>query len=209
MRTQVPAAVSEPSLLLGSGEDSAAPSRICWEAFPEAVRYTPLAYVERLVMPTIIEPLRDEWATVQAAAVTLAKEGKLDEARDEVRRFLRKLCNTTVLDPACGTGNFLYVTLEHMKRLEGEVLDALCGFGETQTAFEGFGLTVDPHQLKGIEINPRAAAIADLVLWIGYLQWHFRDFWQPPAGRADHPCLPQHRVQRRGARVRPQGSSVG
>src|SRR4029079_502178 len=67
--------------------------------------YTPRAYVERLVVPTIIEPLRAEWANVQAAAVTLANEGKLSEARDEVRGFLRKLCNTTVLDPACGTGN--------------------------------------------------------------------------------------------------------
>jgi hypothetical protein len=138
--------------------------------------YTPRAYVERLVLPTVIEPLRDQWAAVQAAAVTLAHEGKLPEARDEVRDFLRTLCNTTVLDPACGTGNFLYVTLEHLKRLEGEVLDALRGFGETQAAFEGFGLTVDPHQLRGIEINPRAAAIADLVLWIGYLQCHFRTF---------------------------------
>jgi hypothetical protein len=138
--------------------------------------FTPRAYVERLVMPTIIEPLRDEWANVQTAAVTLANEGKLPEAREEVRAFLRKLCNVVVLDPACGTGNFLYVLLEHMKRLEGEVRDALLGFGETQTAFEGFGLTVDPHQFLGIEINPRAAAIADRVLWIGYLQWHFRTF---------------------------------
>ena len=63
-----------------------------------------------------------------------------------------------------------------MKRLEGEVRDALRGFGETQEVFEGVGLTVDPHQLLGIEINPRAAAIAELVLWIGYLQWHFRTF---------------------------------
>jgi len=36
------------------------------------------------------------------------------------------------------------------------------------------GFTVDPHQLLGLEVNPRAAAIAELVLWIGYLQWHFR-----------------------------------
>jgi hypothetical protein len=79
-----------------------------------------------------------------------------------------------VLDPACGSGNFLYVTLEHMKRLEGEVLDALHGFGETQGILEDAGMTVDPHQLLGIEKNPRATAITDLVLWIGYLQWHFR-----------------------------------
>jgi hypothetical protein len=138
--------------------------------------YTPRAYVERLVIPTIVEPLREDWSAVQAAAVTLAKANKLEEAREEVRAFLKKLCAITVLDPACGSGNFLYVTLEHMKRLEGEVRDALRGFGERQEVFEGVGLTVDPHQLLGIELNPRAAAIAELVLWIGYLQWHFRTF---------------------------------
>lgn len=132
--------------------------------------YTPRAYVERLVLPTIIEPLREEWTATQAAAVTLAKQGKLNEAVTEIKGFHERLCQTRVLDPACGTGNFLYVTLEHLKRLEGEVLIALEDFGERQAVL----LTVDPHQLLGLEVNPRAAAIADLVLWIGYLQWHFR-----------------------------------
>lgn len=136
--------------------------------------YTPRAYVERLVMPTIIEPLRHEWESVLAAAVTLDKEGKQEAAAGEVKAFHRRLCRVRVLDPACGSGNFLYVTLEHLKRLEGEVLDALHGFGESQGVLEDTGLTVDPHQLLGIEVNPRAAAITDLVLWIGYLQWHFR-----------------------------------
>ncbi len=136
--------------------------------------YTPRAYVERLVMPTIIEPLRQEWESVLAAAVTLDKEGRQEAAAGEVKAFHRRLCRVRVLDPACGSGNFLYVTLEHLKRLEGEVLDALHGFGESQGVLEDTGLTVDPHQLLGIEVNPRAAAITDLVLWIGYLQWHFR-----------------------------------
>ena len=57
-----------------------------------------------------------------------------------------------------------------MKRLEGEVLNTLRELGYRQTEL----LTVDPHQFLGIEVNPRAAAIADLVLWIGYLQWHIR-----------------------------------
>jgi hypothetical protein len=52
----------------------------------------------------------------------------------------------------------------------------LHSLGDTQTVFEGTGHSVDPHQFLGIEINPRAAAIAELVLWIGYLQWHFRTF---------------------------------
>jgi len=136
--------------------------------------YTPRAYVERLVLPTVIEPLRAEWANVQAAAVLLANEGKLAEARAEVIAWHHRLCQVRVLDPACGSANFLYVTLEHMKRLEGEVLNQLDAFGPSQGLLEAEGLTVDPHQFLGLELNPRAAAIAELVLWIGYLQWHFR-----------------------------------
>ncbi len=136
--------------------------------------YTPRAYVDRLVLPTVIEPLRANWHDTQAAALLLANEGKLKDAADLVRTWHHKLCTTRVLDPACGSGNFLYVTLEHMKRLEGEVLDTLAQLGDTQQRLEVEGLTVDPHQFLGLEINPRAAAIAEMVLWIGYLQWHFR-----------------------------------
>jgi len=136
--------------------------------------YTPRAYVDRLVQPTVIEPLRSAWAYVQGAAVLLATEGKQKEAVAELRAFHHKLCSLRVLDPACGSGNFLYVALEHLKRLEGEVLNQLHDIGHGQTLLEAEGLTVDPHQFLGLELNPRAAAIAELVLWIGYLQWHFR-----------------------------------
>ena len=136
--------------------------------------YTPRAYVERLVVPTIIEPLRADWRDVQAAALTLANQGKLADARAEVRAFHRQLCETLVLDPACGSGNFLYVALELMKRLEGEVIALLRDLGEEQGALSLAGHTVDPHQFLGLELNPWAAAVAELVLWIGYLQWHFR-----------------------------------
>lgn len=136
--------------------------------------YTPRAYVERLVMPAVVEPLREEWADALAAAASLAGKGREAEAAAAVKEFHRRLCRVRVLDPACGSGNFLYVTLEHLKRLEGEVLDALHEFGERQGILEDTGLTVDPQCLLGLEVNPRAAAIADLVLWIGYLQWHAR-----------------------------------
>jgi len=136
--------------------------------------YTPRAHVERLVVATIIEPLREDWRNVQAAAETKRAAGHKHGAADAVKAFHDKLCETRVLDPACGTGNFLYVSLELMKRLEGEVLEALVDLGG-QEALRGLGgHTVDPHQFLGLEINPRAAAIAELVLWIGYLQWHFR-----------------------------------
>jgi hypothetical protein len=135
--------------------------------------YTPRAYVERLVLPTVIEPLRADWQAVQAAAVQLAHEDKKKKALGEIEKFHRHLCEIRVLDPACGTGNFLYVTLEHLKRLEGEVLDTLERFGGNRS-LEMDTATVRPSQMRGIEINPRAAVIAELVLWIGYLQWHLR-----------------------------------
>jgi len=144
------------------------------ERFKLGAYYTPRAFVERLVVPTIFEPLRVEWDAVKAAAVTLDRQGKQKEAAAEVQRFHRRLCEIRVLDPACGSGNFLYVTLEHLKRLEGEIFNALDRLGHEQAVLEMAGFTVDPHQLLGLEVNPRAAAIAELVLWIGYLQWHFR-----------------------------------
>lgn len=136
--------------------------------------YTPRAYVERLVFPTVIEPLRREWKEVQVAALAYEQQGKHKHAVTEVKKFHMHLCNIKVLDPACGTGNFLYVTLEHMKRLEGEVLNLLHDLGEQASMLEMDGVTVDPHQFLGLEINPRAARIAEMVLWIGYLQWHYR-----------------------------------
>ena len=86
-----------------------------------------------------------------------------------------------MLDPACGTGNFLYVALELMKRLEGEIIDAVEALGGQERATWLDRQNVDPHQFLGLEINPRAAAIAELVLWIGFLQWHFRTRVNPPS----------------------------
>jgi hypothetical protein len=151
--------------------------------------YTPRAYVERLVLPTVVEPLRADWAHAQAAAVLLAREAselegkkrdaKLAEARAEIKRFHHQLCTTRVLDPACGSGNFLYVTLEHLKRLEGEVINQLEALGMDtdevrQDTLAMEGETVTLQQLRGIELNERAAALAELVLWIGWLQWQVR-----------------------------------
>ncbi|MCC7279279.1 MAG: class I SAM-dependent DNA methyltransferase, partial [Chromatiaceae bacterium] len=136
--------------------------------------YTPRAYVERLVLPTVIAPLREEWTAVHSAAFRLHEQGKDPEAIKLISAFQVRLAHIRVLDPACGSGNFLYVTLEHLKRLEGEVLDTLESLGERQLLMAMEGVSVDPHQLLGLELNPRAAAIAETVLWIGYLQWYFR-----------------------------------
>ena len=145
--------------------------------------FTPRAYVERLVGPTILEPLREEWDGVRAAASRLVDQAEAasgatrtrrrNEARAVLAGFLTRLATVRVLDPACGSGNFLYVTLSGLKALEDEarsVSSRLVG----ESVGEGFGVT--PRQMRGIELNARAASIADLVLWIGYLQWHRRRY---------------------------------
>jgi hypothetical protein len=147
--------------------------------------YTPRAYVERLVRPTVEDPLRADWDIVQAHVRQLVidaedkpekpKKKLIDEAIAEVRDYHHKLCTIRVLDPACGSGNFLYVTLDIFKRLEGEVLALLDSLGVTQqTLVHLEGLRVTPAQFRGIEIKRWAKEIAELVLWIGYLQWHFK-----------------------------------
>ena len=141
--------------------------------------FTPRAYVERLVVPTIIEPVRDDWEAARAASLAEANAGRLDKAKAAARKFLDGLTATRVLDPACGTGNFLYVSMVKLKEIEAEVRDWLRQLGETQADLEHMGHTVDPHQFLGIEINPRAVAIAEVVLWIGWLQWHLRDRKSP------------------------------
>lgn len=153
--------------------------------------YTPRAYVERLVGPAVVDPLREEWEAVQVEVAQIeaaseeraaGRETDAEAARrqrdtkraalDALGAFLARLTSVRVLDPACGSGNFLYVTLEHLKRIEGEVHDAMRRYGAAALDLETVAVT--PAQLLGIEVNPRAAAIADLVLWIGYLQWHLR-----------------------------------
>jgi hypothetical protein len=154
--------------------------------------FTPRAYVERLVRPCVEEPLRTEWNEARTKAWALiqlaqqpppVKKGKKPrdfnaEARHEVEEFLHKLSQLQILDPACGTGNFLYVTLDLMKRLEGEAVEFLNRLFETgkqeQAPLSMEAYSVHPRQFRGIEVNAFAKEIAEMVLWIGYLQWHFR-----------------------------------
>lgn len=136
--------------------------------------YTPRAYVERLVVETVIGPMRDDWRNVLAAAQQARDGGNAKAALALVEDFHSRLSRVRVLDPACGTGNFLHVAQDLMKRLEGEVLEVASELGAAEQ-LGGFGARgVGPWQFFGIDANRRAVAIADLMLWIGYLQWHLR-----------------------------------
>ena len=81
-----------------------------------------------------------------------------------IQKFHTRLCALRILDPACGTGNFLYVSMEELLRLEGKALALAESLGQPITP------AVHPNQFLGLELNPRAAVIAELVLWIGWLR---------------------------------------
>lgn len=148
--------------------------------------YTPRAYVERLVVATVIAPLRQEWESLVLGTVERERGSNPVAAIGAVRDFHARLADTKILDPACGTGNFLYVALVLMKQLEAEVLETLAALGG-QEALAFNTSTVDPRNFLGMELNPRAAAIAELVLWLGYLQWHLRG-----GGSLSDPILRNH-----------------
>jgi hypothetical protein len=148
--------------------------------------YTPRSYVERLVRPVVMEPLREQWDLVQGEVKQILGDVEIEPTAAQKKKavavlesFLTELRRVRILDPACGSGNFLYVTLDLIKQLESEVLRRLEDVtGQAQLRLDI--AQVNPSQFLGIELNPRAAAIADLVIWIGYLQWHFRRFGDIP-----------------------------
>lgn len=136
--------------------------------------YTPANLVELMVEATVIEVLRKDWEAVKSNADVYEKSGKIRESRKIVQAFHDALCEVKVLDPACGTGNFLYIAMHRMKELEGEVIKRLTDLGVRDYVMEMDGSSVGPAQFMGIEKNYYAVWIAKMVMWIGHLQWHYR-----------------------------------
>ena len=151
--------------------------------------------IEILVEAVVMRPLRQEWAEVRqivdnllttgkkksgpapAKRLTLAELRKAQRAAESIlHQFLVRLQNIKVLDPACGSGNFLYVTLQKLKDLEKEVI-----LYSTEKGLGAFLPLVGPWQLRGIEINPYAFDLAQMTVWIGWLQWiRANGFGVPP-----------------------------
>jgi hypothetical protein len=143
--------------------------------------YTPREYVERVVRPTVEEPIRQRWTLVQAEVLQLRESGKkkdLAAAEARLREFHDWLQGLQFLDPACGSGNFLYVTMHVVKRIEFEAIRLL----EEVTARHELRMSeVGPWQFHGIEVKPWAREIAELTLWIGFHQfWKAHHAVQPP-----------------------------
>lgn len=151
--------------------------------------YTDRDKIMQIVRPVIIQPLEREWAAIReeievmieaapkATAEKLLKgaektrrEKVFTKAQTMLRDFLERLRNFRVLDPACGSGNFLYLSLlalkdmEHRANLEAEALGCTREFP-----------AVGPECVLGIELNPFAAELARVSIWIGEIQWMRRN----------------------------------
>lgn len=160
--------------------------------------YTPPEFIERLVLPTVEEPIRERWTAVQTQVLQIKeslkrpsaaqmrapairkKFGQADKrmrakALEPLTAFHAWLRQLRFLDPACGSGNFLYVTMHAVKRIEVEVLHEMSAVrgGAQDLRFE----EVDPSQFLGLEVNQWAREIAELTLWIG-----FHQFWRQHHG---------------------------
>ncbi len=151
--------------------------------------YTDRDKIMLIVRPTIIEPLEAEWAEALAKMTTLvesapkrttekllspAERGKrtrrLAEAEAIHSTFIERLAEFRVLDPACGSGNFLYVALKAIKDIEHRANLDTEAFGLPR----GFPRT-GPENVMGIELNPYAAELARVSVWIGEIQWMRRN----------------------------------
>lgn len=151
--------------------------------------YTDREKIMMIVRPVIIDPLEAEWAEALARMTALmesapkrtaerlltpAEKRRAQKLADDAAAihsaFIERLANFRVLDPACGSGNFLYVALRELKNIEHRAnLDA-----EALGLPRGFP-RVGPECVLGIELNPYAAELARVSVWIGEIQWMRRN----------------------------------
>ena len=171
--------------------------------------YTDREKIMRIVEPVVVRPWLAEWesaraeisASLERASASRSKATRTRrraEAERQLRAFLERLRAFTVLDPACGSGNFLYLALqalkdvEHQVNIEAEAMD-----------FERVMSSIGPANVKGIEINPYAAELARVSVWIGEIQWMRRNGFNV----LPNPILqPLETIECRDAILAPDGS---
>ena len=171
--------------------------------------YTDRDKIMLLVEPVVVRPLLAEWETAKAGIAAClqradAVKSKAAQTRQRtraekmLRAFLDRLLGFTVLDPACGSGNFLYLALQALKDLERRVQLEAEAMG-LQKAFPAVG----PANVKGIEINPYAAELARVSVWVGEIQWMRRNGF---IGSRDPILKPLDTIECRDAILTPEGA---
>ena len=139
---------------------------------PLGAHYTDTGTIQKLIRPLISDPLEREWAAVKTdIAKALHKAGKTRSipktAKDLYQGFLLRLNHFRVLDPACGSGNFLYLALAALRDIEKRA------HVEAEEMGLGAALVINtaPRNILGLEINEFAAELARVTVWIGDIQW--------------------------------------
>ena len=150
--------------------------------------YTAREMIELLIDPVVRRPLLAEWAAAQegiAAALAVAADPAASaktrraapgRAQTLFRGFLDRLRAFRVLDPACGSGNFLYLALLALKDVEHRAMVEAEALG-LQREFPQVG----PEAVLGLEVNPYAAELARVSVWIGHIQWARRHGYPAPS----------------------------
>ena len=168
--------------------------------------YTDRAKIEMIVDPVIRRPLLAEWQAVRGkieAALTAppARGRRGGSAKDAAQTlyhgYLERLRSFRVLDPACGSGNFLYLSLQALKDLEHQAGVEAEALG-LQREFPQVG----PETMLGIEINPYAAELARVSVWIGHIQWTRGHGYAAPS---DPVLKPLETIECRDAVLTPDG----
>jgi type II restriction/modification system DNA methylase subunit YeeA len=150
--------------------------------------YTSREDILLIVEPVLMAPLRRKWEDVkyqaheQAARAETPNRSERTKAINKLASLLQgfatELSQVQVLDPACGSGNFLYVALRQLLDLwkEVSITSADLGLPRLMPA-----QAPNPAQLHGIEINEYAHQLAQATIWIGYIQWlRENGFGEPP-----------------------------
>ena len=160
--------------------------------------FTDAESIMKVVEPVVIAPLRREFAELRerwsAREPSVGERpaeynGSLgisdDPAQAAVREFHDRLAAVRVLDPACGSGNFLYVALRELKNLEQEFLDWAAPAHDLHALQRRIG----PDNMLGIDIDPFAVELTRISLWIGEIQWVTERTYEygrkPVIGRTD------------------------
>ncbi|MBI1298868.1 class I SAM-dependent DNA methyltransferase [bacterium] len=177
----------EPSILGTLFERSLDPSK----RSQLGAHYTSKEDILLIVEPVLMAPLRRRWVEVQATARDLAAKRDqagsrsaasryVNELEKVLRDFADELAAVRVLDPACGSANFLYVALRQLLDLWKEVAVLGAELGLTMM-LPLSGASPSPAQLYGIEINPYAFELAQATIWIGYIQWLHENGYGAPS----------------------------
>ncbi|MCK1271368.1 MULTISPECIES: class I SAM-dependent DNA methyltransferase [unclassified Bradyrhizobium] len=173
--------------------------------------YTDREKIMMIVDPVIVRPWLTKWELTKAEiAISLEKSHATknasvrtkasDQAVATYRAFLNGLRAFRTLDPACGSGNFLYLALLALKDIEHRISIEAEAMG-LQREFPQVG----PASVKGIEINQYAAELARVSVWIGEIQWMRRNGF----GVSDRPILkPLDNIECRDAILNNDGTEA-